>query len=254
MVNYKYYIELVLTLVIRNLKIRYKSSILGYFWALANPLCFALVYFIAFKYILRVQMESYSLFILTGIFPWVWFSNSVTKGTLSLRDNASLVKKIQIKKYILPLVTIIEELVYFIFAFPVIIAFVYFSGLSITFSDLALWGVTCLLQFLLLAPIIVTFSILNVFVNDIEYMLGIFISMLFFLCPIVYPISLVPGSFLWLYELNPITSLLEIWRHIFMGTPMRVSSIFNLLAFILILNFMNLFIYSKLNRYVGEAL
>jgi len=252
--NLKYYIELFLTLVIRDLKIRYKSSILGYFWALANPLCFALVYFIAFKYILRVQMENYSLFILTGIFPWAWFSNSVTRGALSLKNNASLVKKIQIRRYILPLVTIFEEFVNFLFAIPIIIAFVYFSGLSITSGDLALWGVTCLLQFLLLAPIIVSSSILNVFVNDIEYMLGIAISMLFFLCPIVYPTSLVPESFLSLYELNPITSLLEIWRHIFMGLPMRVSSIYNLLVFILILNFMNFFIYSKLNRYVGEAL
>src|SRR5512134_722392 len=116
-------LELLYLLVRKDLKVRYKSSILGYVWALANPFAFAFVYWIAFKYIMRVQMENYSLYLITGIFPWLWLSTGITQATRSYPNNASLVKKVRIPRAVLPLSSVVQEMVHFLFALPVIVAF-----------------------------------------------------------------------------------------------------------------------------------
>ena len=94
----KNWIDLITVLVQKELKVRYKSSMLGYFWALANPFAFALVYWVAFKLVMRVQMENYTVYLLTGLFPWLWLSVGINRATQSFIDNAMLVKKLRLPK------------------------------------------------------------------------------------------------------------------------------------------------------------
>ena len=208
-------LELLYLLVLKDLKVRYKSSVLGYVWALANPFAFALVYWIAFKYIMRVQMENYSLYLITGIFPWLWLASGVTHATRSYQINASLVKKVRIPRAILPLSNVVQEMVHFLFALPVIIAFVLFAG-ALDVRASWLWQLPLLLavQLAFVYPIALVFAVSNVYVHDIEHLVALAFAMLFFLTPMVYPISMVPeGLRLW-FELNPLYALMDSWRDV----------------------------------------
>ena len=160
--------ELLYVLVRKELKVRYKSSFLGYVWALANPFAFALVYWLAFKFIMRVEMDNYSLFLITGIFPWVWLSAGVVTGTRSLVVNTALVKKVNLPRAILPLSNVMQEMAHFIFALPVIIAFLYFAG-NYPLSASWLWQIPLMLvlQAAFIYPLALALAIANVFIHDI---------------------------------------------------------------------------------------
>ena len=210
-------LELLYLLVRKDLKVRYKSSVLGYLWALANPFAFALVYWVAFKYIMRVQMENYSLFLITGIFPWFWLAIGVTQATRSYHVNASLVKKVRIPRAILPLSSVAQEMVHFLFALPVIIAFLVFAG-GFDLRAAWLWQLPLMLlvQLAFVYPVAMVFAIGNVYVHDIEHLAGLAFAMLFFLTPMVYPVSMVPEGLRAWFEWNPLHALMDSWRSVFL--------------------------------------
>ena len=211
-------LELLYLLVRKDLKVRYKSSILGYAWALANPFVFAFVYWVAFKYIMRVQMENYSLYLITGIFPWLWLSIGVTQATRSYQNNASLVKKVRIPRAILPLSSVVQEMVHFLFALPVIVAFLAFAG-GFGLHASWLWQLPLMLavQLAFVYPVALAFAVGNVYVHDIEHLAGLAFAMLFFLTPMVYPISMVPEGLRRYFELNPLHALMDGWRGVFLS-------------------------------------
>jgi len=205
--------ELLYLLVRKELKLRYKNRFMGYLWALANPLAYAFVYWIAFKFIMRVEVEHYSLYLICGIFPWMWMSNGVANGTRSFLNNASLVKKARMPRAILPLSSVVQETVHFMFALPVIIVFVVFAG-DYEISAHWVWQLPLLviLQIAFVYPLALTLALANVYVRDIEYMVSIGFSLLFFATPMVYPITMVPMEYRHYFELNPIHALMHSWR------------------------------------------
>jgi lipopolysaccharide transport system permease protein len=207
--------ELLYLLVIKELKVRYKSRFLGYLWALANPIGFAFVYWLAFKFIMRMDMPNYSLFLITGIFPWVWLSLGVANGARSLIHNASLIKKASLPRAILPLSCVAQETVHFGFALPVIIAFLVFAG-DQAMSAAWLWQIPLLvaLQVAFVYPLALAAALANVYVRDIEYLVGIGFSLLFFITPMVYPITMVPEAWRRYFELNPLHALMQSWRSV----------------------------------------
>jgi len=197
----KYYSEFFLILLQKDLKVRYKRSVLGYFWALLNPLAYASVYYIVFNLIMRFDIPNYPIFLLTALFPWVWITNSLINGTLVFKNNSSLIKKANLKKIVLPLSSTAHETMHFIFSLPIIFIFIFYANLDFYFSWI--WQIPLLIitQYYFLSSIVIIFSILNCYVNDIEYMVGIFLSLFFFLTPIVYSIEMVPQKYLFFYEI-----------------------------------------------------
>ncbi|MCX5635936.1 MAG: ABC transporter permease, partial [Planctomycetota bacterium] len=125
MKNLEYYKDLVLVLTRKEIKVRYASSILGYLWSVANPLAISFVFYIAFKIVMRIQIEAYSLFLITGLFPWQWLSNSISVSPMIFLGNASIIKKVNFPRNVLPLVTVLQDMVHFILAIPVIIIFMF---------------------------------------------------------------------------------------------------------------------------------
>jgi lipopolysaccharide transport system permease protein len=211
------FLELLYLLVQKELKVRYKSSVLGYLWALANPFAFALVYYIAFKIIMRVQMPNYSIFLLAGMFPWVWMSNSLIQATSSYKNNASLVKKVNLNRAVLPLSNVAHEMVHFFFALPVLAIFIKFAGGDFFLSWIWQIPLMLLLQLFLVYPIALILALANVYVHDVEYLIGIFLSLLFFMTPIVYPITMVPESYRIYFEWSPVYSLITNWRDVLLS-------------------------------------
>jgi lipopolysaccharide transport system permease protein len=214
--------ELLYLLVVKDLKVRYKSRFLGYVWALANPLAFAFVYWIAFKFIMRVEMANYSLYLITGIFPWIWLSNGAINGARSFLHNASLIRKARLPRAILPLSCVAQETVHFFFALPVIVAFLFFPG-DLPLRASWLWQIPLLvaLQVAFVYPIALTLAVANVYVRDMEYLVGIGFSLLFFATPMVYPITMVPEAYRRVFELNPLHALIDCWRSVLLEGTLR---------------------------------
>lgn len=245
--------ELLYLLVLKDLKVRYKRSLLGYFWAIANPFAFALVYWITFKFIMRVQIENYSIFIITGLFPWACLNQSISHATGSYTNGVSLVRRVKLPKLILPLSNVLQEMVHFVFAIPVVFFFIVVGGGSIHASGQA-WQIPLMLlvQAAFIYPLAVLCALCNVFFRDVQHLVGIFFSLLFFATPIVYSIAMIPGKYLRYFQANPVFSLVECWRGVFVDGIISFSYVAHLLIWAAALSVLAALAYRRLSRKIAE--
>jgi len=123
---FQYYKDLIVALTQKELKVKYKRSFLGYLWSIANPLALALVFYVAFKVVMRIPIENYTLFLISGLFPWQWFSNSVSSSAMVFVGNASLIKKVNFPRESLVIATVLNDMLHFILSIPVIVIFLFF--------------------------------------------------------------------------------------------------------------------------------
>jgi lipopolysaccharide transport system permease protein len=246
--------DLVLILTQKDLKVRYKSSFLGYFWSLANPLAYAFVFYIAFKVVMRIQMENYVLFLIAGLFPWQWFSNSINTNTLCFINNASIIKKVNFPKNIIPLTVIIQDMIHFFAAIPVIILFMFM------FHKTPAWNWIYQIPIMLVVQLILTYGIalgiatLNLFFRDLERFTILSVTLLMYFTPVFYPETMIPPKYQNILMLNPLSGLMTNWRHLFLEgelhwQPLGISFAAGLL-FLLI----GYWIYSKLSWKFAEVL
>jgi lipopolysaccharide transport system permease protein len=212
----RHYIDFITVLTHKEMKVRYKSSVLGYFWSIAHPLAFALIFFIAFKIIMRIQMENYALFLITGLFPWQWLANSVNVSPMVFLGNASMVKKVNFSRGALPLVTVLQDGIHFVLSIPVIVLFMFVYHKSPSLSWL--YGLPILLgvQFMMTYGVCLVVSSVNPFFRDMERLGSLFIMFMFYLTPIIYPESMVPERYKYLLNLNPFAPLMISWRNLFL--------------------------------------
>lgn len=253
-VKLRHFFELLYLLVQKELKVRYKNSFLGYLWALANPFAFALVYYIAFRVIMRVEMPNYSLFLLAGLFPWVWLTNALAHATSSYRRNASLVKRVNLQRAVLPLSNVVHELVHFCFSIPVILLFIFVAGEVFYAAWIWQLPLMILLQLMLVYPLALLLALANVYAHDVEYLVGIVLSMLFFLTPIVYPLSMVPEKYHVFFDLSPVAALIQNWRSVLLHGSLDTGYFLLVLVTSLALTVLACAVYSRASARLGELL
>jgi lipopolysaccharide transport system permease protein len=236
MKNLKNYRDLLIVLTNKEIKIRYKNSLLGYFWSIANPLAFSFVFFIAFKVVMKIDMENYTLFLISGLFPWQWFSNSMNASPMIFLGNASIIKKVNFPRNIIPLATILQDMLHFILSIPVITIFLFIYHKSPSLSWL--YGIPFLLsiQLFMVYGLSLMVSSINLFFRDMEKLVGILITLLFYFTPIIYPERMIPERLQYLINFNPLAPLMISWRNMFInGTVepvyLMVSSLFAIVAF-----------------------
>lgn len=253
--TFRHKIELLYLLVLKDLKVRYKNSLFGYLWAIANPFAFAFIYWVAFKFIMRVQMENYSIFLIAGMFPWLWLSNGVTQGTRSYQNNSSLIKRINLNRAILPLSNIMHEMAHFLFALPVIILFLALSG-GHAFYWSWIWQLPLmmLVQLIFMYPVTLIFAVANVYVRDIEYLVGIGFSLLFFATPMVYPIEMIPEAYRGYFALNPLHALIACWRSVFLNGQIEANLLGYLSLWVALVGIFGFDFYRRLSGRIGELL
>jgi lipopolysaccharide transport system permease protein len=221
--NYK---DLLIVLIHKEIKVRYKSSVFGYLWSVASPLATAMVFYLAFKVVMRIQIDAYPLFLITGLFPWQWFSNSVSVSPVIFLSNASLIKKVCFPRNVLSLVNVLQDMIHFILAIPVIVLFMVLYHKSPSWTWL--YGIPLLLviQLCMTYGVAVAISSVNLFFRDMERLTGILLMLVFYCTPVIYPASMVPDKYHWLLAANPIAPLMINWRTLLMdGTldPMYVG-------------------------------
>jgi lipopolysaccharide transport system permease protein len=208
-----YYRDLVLTLTIKEIKVRYKRTALGYAWSLLNPVVYAITYWFAFKAILNVKIEGYFVFLLTGLFPWQWLSNALSLAPGTFVANAQLVKKIAFPRALIVASSVANEGLHFLLCLPVLVIVIvaYDRGAP---AWPWLWGVPLLfaLQAAVIYGIALAVASCNVFFRDIERLLMLALTVLFFLTPVIYEPQMVPPLFQPLLTLNPFAALIVGWR------------------------------------------
>lgn len=212
----RYFVDLTTVLTQKELKVRYKNSFLGYLWSIAHPLAFALVFFIAFKVIMRVQMDDYVLFLIAGLFPWQWFSNSVNMAPNIFLGNASIIKKVNFDRSAAVLAAVLNETIHFAVSIPVIIFFVFFYNKSAHLSWLYGIPLLMLVQLTMTCGLSLAISSLNIFFRDLERIAVICVTLLFYFTPVIYSTDMVPAKYRALINLNPLAPLMASWRSLFL--------------------------------------
>ncbi len=210
------YRGLILALVGRHLRARYRGSILGFVWSFLNPLCLLAVYSFVFLYYMRFDsIENYSLFLFVGLLPWLWFSSGLLESVGSISGGGNLITKSLFPPHILPLVSVLTNLVHFLLAIPVLILFMLFSGVMPQLS-LAWFPLVVFIELIFLAGLALMFSALNVQFRDVQHVLGNVMTFWFFLCPILYSVATIPDKFKPTIYLNPVALYTIMYRRIFL--------------------------------------
>jgi lipopolysaccharide transport system permease protein len=210
---------LLATLTSRELKARYRGSVLGFLWSLANPLLLLAVYSFVFGVLFKpargqvIGEGPYALFVVCGLFPWVWLSTSTLEGSMSLIANSGLIRKAVFPAEILPLVVVLSNLVHLLLALPVVLAALVANWLLSpemggSVVPLLFLPLVILLQFPMVAGLALGASALTVHFKDVRDLLANLFTLLFFLTPILYHLDFFgPGLALmrWVVQLNPFT-------------------------------------------------
>ena len=211
------YRGLIQSLVARELKARYRGSILGFFWSFINPLFLLLIYSFVFKYILEQRaegIENYELFMFCGILPWTWFSASLLESSGVLIAGGNLIKKVLFPAEILPIVTVLANMVHFFFGLVILALFLLWFQRPLNFSELLWFPVVVLIQLVLTTGFALLFSALTVHFRDLRDILGNLMTFWFFATPIIYPYFVMQDWQLRLLQFNPFTHLAITYQEI----------------------------------------
>jgi ABC-type polysaccharide/polyol phosphate export permease len=207
--------ELIATLVSKELKARYRGSVLGIIWTFLNPLLLLLVYSLVFSVYMRVQMENYALFVFTGLLPWIWFTSSLSEGASAVVSSGSLITKSMFPAEVLPMVKILSNLMNYVFSLPLIFLFMVVYGVPLRPSVLWL-PVVMAIQLVFTLGLVYFLSALNVRFRDTQHVLGNLLTLWFFLTPVLYSINNAPAGYRHLLYFNPMTVLAVSYQDIFL--------------------------------------
>jgi lipopolysaccharide transport system permease protein len=219
--------DLLVVLTQKEIKVRYKSSWLGYAWSVANPLAFALVYFMAFGVFMRVQIPGYPypLFLVVGLFPWQWVANSINMAPSTFVANATLIKRVRFPRAALVASSVLNDGLHFLVSLPVIVVLLLAYGFTPSWTWLAGVPLLVVAQFMLIYGIALIVASLNLFFRDLERLTAIATSFLFFMTPIIYPFDNIPPRYQPLLRLNPLSSIIGAWQELFLAGTLDLGAV-----------------------------
>lgn len=211
-------------LVERQLSARYRGSILGFLWSFLNPLVLMIVYTVVFQHFTRVgAMEFYSLYLFSGLLPWMWTASALSEGTCSITSSGHLVTKSLFPAHILVLANVITTGIHFVLMFPLFIVFAFIWGMPLPLA-IFLFPVLIFIHGVFLFGLSLGLSSLNVRFRDVQHLVGSVITIMFFLCPIIYPLSMVPEQYLNLFVLNPFSAFTVLYHAVLFGEYSHVQA------------------------------
>jgi lipopolysaccharide transport system permease protein len=205
------YRGLIQSLVARELKARYRGSVLGFFWSFINPLLLLLVYTFVFAVVMPgthgATNEPYALFLFCGILPWTWFSSSLSEAANVLISGGNLIKKVLFPAEILPIVTVLANMVHFFLGLPILVVFLIYYQAPLNLGELIWFPVVVGVQLLLTTGLALILSALTVHFRDIRDILSNLVTFWFFATPIIYQMQDAPERARLFLNLNPFTHL-----------------------------------------------
>ena len=212
------YRGLIESLVARELKARYRGSVLGFFWSFVNPLLLLLIYSFVFTVVMPgargAGLDPYALFLFCGILPWTWFSSSLLEASNVLIAGGNLIRKVLFPAEVLPIVTVLAGLVHFALGLPILAAFLIYYRTPIAWLDLVWFPLIVLVQLLFTTGLALLVSALTVHFRDVRDLLQNLLTLWFFATPIIYPLERAPERWRRLLELNPFTHIAVAYQEV----------------------------------------
>lgn len=209
------YREMISSLVRRDLRGRYKGSVLGFFWTFLNPLLQLVVYTFVFSTIMRAGIEDYYLFLFVALVPWTYFSTSVSGGSGCITGQQNLVNKIYFPREVLPISHVLSQLINMLLSFLVVIFVLLVSGKGV---NLGIWWYLPLIvlqETLLAFGLTMLVSAVTVYFRDMQFLLNVLMMAWQFMTPVMYTVDMVPERLQGLFYLNPMTPIIVAYRDLF---------------------------------------
>lgn len=207
------YRELLKTNIKKEIRGKYKGSWLGILWTFLNPLLMLAVYALVFPYILRVDVDNYTIFMIVALIPWNFFTTAIQNGTGCVVMNGHILKKVYFPREIIPISITTSQLINFLITCLIMAVFIIFSGVGFSIH-LLMFPLLVLIQFVLTLGITFILSAITVFVHDVSHFVSVVLMLGFYATPIVYLGSMLPDKFQIFLKLNPMAQLVEAYRAI----------------------------------------
>jgi|SRR5256885_115609 len=218
--------ELIWALALKELRIRYKRSLLGFLWALLNPALLMIILTVVFGSLMRFSIHHYAIFLLSMLLPWTFFAQSLAYSVESVVGNAQLLKKIRVPKFVFPLAAVIANIINFFLSLIPLALLIVLLRFPLHWTWLYL-PVPMLGLFLFTLGASFFFAAANVFYRDVSHIIQIILSAWFYVSPIIYSLDFIPAKHRWLFRLNPMLYVLNGFRlSIYYGLLPSPQSVF----------------------------
>jgi lipopolysaccharide transport system permease protein len=207
--------ELLWHMTVRHLRGQYKQSILGYAWAILNPLSLMLTLSFVFSVLLRFESGGipYPLFLFMGLLPWLFFSSAVSSATDSITGAFSLVTKVYFPREVLPMAAVLTKIVDLGFGLIILVALMVYLGYPPEWT--IIWvPVLFFIHFLFTLGIAFPLAALNLFFHDVRFLVGVILTLWFYLTPVIYPVDIVPERYEIVFDLNPNALFINAYRRV----------------------------------------
>lgn len=249
------YREMIFSLVRRDLRGRYKASVLGFLWTFINPLCQILVYTFVFQFIMRTGIEQFYVYLISGMIPWIFFSTAVSGGTMCIKNQSEMVKKIYFPREVLPISFVTSAFINMLFCFIMIFVVIAFSGRGFSAVALLFLPLVMIIEYIMALGFTMIVSGLTIYFRDMEHIVGVIMMAWIYLTPIMYSIDMVPEQLQGVYYINPMTPVIQAYQQILyyehipkMGT-LLLAGAFGLLVLVI-----GIIAFRKMERNFAEEL
>lgn len=209
------YREMICSLIGRDLKSRYKGSVLGFLWSFLNPLFQLIIYSLVFNLLMGNRYEKYYLFLFVALVPWLFFLTSVTGGSSCVWAQKDLVNKIYFPREVLPIAYVTSQLVNMLLSYVVIFVVLIVTEYGLNWRALCFFPLIILIEYILALGITMLVSAVTVFLRDMEYVLNVLLMGWQYLSPVLYGIDFIPEKYRTIYMLNPMAPIIIAYRDIF---------------------------------------
>lgn len=208
------YREMIFSLIRKDLRGKYKGSVLGFLWTFLDPLLQLIVYTIVFSVFFPSNIDRFYIFLFVGLVPWLFFNTSLVGGATSVVVQENLIKKIYFPRQVLPVSYVTSAFVNMLLTFIVIFAVLIISGFGIRLDILWMLPIVMLVEYVLALGIAMLTSALTVYFRDLQYILGIITMLWMYLTPVLYEIETIPEKYRSLMYMNPMTGIILCYKDI----------------------------------------
>ena len=214
--KWRYYWDLISTLVMRDVQLRYRRSALGILWSVLNPLLMLIILSFIFQQVVPLGVANYPAYVFCGLIAWNWFSSSILASNNIIINNADLVRKPYFATETLVLINVGSNMVNYLLTLPLLLGLMIIDNLPLGWSLLFL-PLIMLLQFILTTGVGMLIASLNVYFRDIEHLATIGITLWFYITPVFYKSEGAPKDLAWIFDINPMAQLLKSYRQVTLG-------------------------------------
>jgi len=249
------YRAMIKSLIKKELRGKYKGSVLGFLWTFINPLCQLVIYSFVFTYIIPTNIEKYYLFLFVALIPWIFFATSLTGGSTCIWNQKGMVTKIYFPREVLPISYVTSAFINMLFCFIIVFAVVIIAGVHISIWALLFLPIVFIIEYLQALGIAFLSSSITVFFRDMEHILGVLSMIWMYMTPILYSIDIVPENMRSYFFINPMTSVILAYRDIlYYGRMPEIQNLLMAAGIALIVLVVGIMVFRKLKRHFAEEL